>query len=331
MEYLAGNWFVVGASGDGWFVPQHPAASTSGDDRHATAPMGAQYHGWKFAGALCPRPVAKATIGGLYLGARQLDLYGQPARVCQPGAGGRWARRALTINAGTLNNITTSEAAFVADGRIMVGVDGRGYLTMNGGTLTGTALTVAGENVTTGNGTSLLDLRGSSTLTVNGAHPHFSRRLRIEGPNVNFSSSRQLAVDRHEFLHGRHYQRHGALAAQSYDVRSENLVDGTLEHRIQRSRLPRAIPLLRLGPNGRCSTSTASRTMPSMANSPMWAPTVRSQSPALTRLIRPPWVTGYKVSKRTSGGQHAARALLRASADPDCQSRDRRHEHSQPL
>jgi hypothetical protein len=94
----------------------------------------------------------------------------------------------LTISSGTLNNISTSQAAEGADGRIQVGVGGRGYLIMTGGTLTGTGLVVGGEQVTTGDGVSRLDLSGLSTLTVNGT-ASLSRNLRIAGPSVNLSAT----------------------------------------------------------------------------------------------------------------------------------------------
>ena len=54
----------------------------------------------------------------------------------------------LTIHTGgNIARVTTSAASIGADGRVLVGVDGRGYLTMDGGTLTlnNTALIVGGE------------------------------------------------------------------------------------------------------------------------------------------------------------------------------------------
>lgn len=190
----AGNWFVVGAPGDGGFVPQQGGGfnvrALIGTDSPNGALNTTAGNSPVISAAL---PATKATIGGLYLGVRQLDYTVSPPVFVNPAPAAGALVGQLTINAGTLNNVNTTEATFGADGRIMVGVDGRGYLTMNGGTLTGTALSVAGDNVTTGNGTSLVDLRGSSTLTVNG-NASFSRRLRIEGPSVNFTTTGQLQM-----------------------------------------------------------------------------------------------------------------------------------------
>ncbi|RDJ93243.1 hypothetical protein B4Q13_23210, partial [Lacticaseibacillus rhamnosus] len=55
-----------------------------------------------------------------------------------------------------------------ADGRVFVGGGGRGYLNMTGGSLTGTAFIVGGEQLTTGNGTSRADIGGNSIVTISG-------------------------------------------------------------------------------------------------------------------------------------------------------------------
>jgi hypothetical protein len=191
----ASNWYVEDAPGDHGFVPQSSGGFNLRAIIGTDSPNGALNttagNSPVISGVL---PGAKATIGGLYFGLRELDYTFNPPMLVNPAPAAGALVGALTINAGELNNVSTSEAGFGADGRIMVGVDGRGYLTMNGGTLTGQALVVAGENNTSGNGTSLLDLRGSSTLTVNGPST-LSRRLRVEGPGVNFSSATQLRLD----------------------------------------------------------------------------------------------------------------------------------------
>jgi hypothetical protein len=141
-------------------------------------------------------PANNQTIHGLALGSRERTpdtglAYVNPA----PAAGAMIGT--LTISGATtvLNNTTGPHAAIGADGSIKVGVEGRGYLTMLGGTLTGTSLSVAGEDISTGNGTSLLDLRGSSILTTTGSGTStFSRRLRVEGPSVNFTSGGNLTL-----------------------------------------------------------------------------------------------------------------------------------------
>jgi hypothetical protein len=136
-------------------------------------------------------------VGGIALGLREFDFDegvfpNEPA----PLAGTLIGR--LTFNTGaSLTSNSTNDAAFGADGRILVGVEGRGYLTMTGGSLTGQAIVVAGENVTTGNGTSLVDLSGSSTLSIVGGSTgiaDFGRRLRITGSSVNVSSTGRLRL-----------------------------------------------------------------------------------------------------------------------------------------
>ena len=97
----------------------------------------------------------------------------------------------LNISTGTLNCVAAADATQAgngANGSIQVGQDGRGYLTMTGGILNATSLTVAGENVTTGNGTSQLSLSGTATMSISGAST-FNRRLSITGPTVNFSTT----------------------------------------------------------------------------------------------------------------------------------------------
>lgn len=143
--------------------------------------------------------------GGVALGLRVIDyddlnFNGQvddfliePA----PAAGALVGR--LTIGPGGNLAPTTSSAAGVgADGRVLVGVHGRGFLTMTGGTLTAPGLVVAGEtNSTVGANTSLVDLSGSSSLQITGGASGtatFGRRLKVTGPSVNFNSTGQLRL-----------------------------------------------------------------------------------------------------------------------------------------
>jgi hypothetical protein len=85
----------------------------------------------------------------------------------------------LMITGGILRNRLTLDADHGADGRVLVGVDGRGYLTMTGGTLVATGLSVGGEMINTGQGLSTVQLSGASTVTMNGpGQVNFGRNLR---------------------------------------------------------------------------------------------------------------------------------------------------------
>lgn len=110
----------------------------------------------------------------------------------------------LTIHpGGNISPVTTSQSFVGADGRVLVGVHGRGYLTMDGGTLTlnNTSLVVGGPNVTTDAGTpqelgpSTVDLSGSATVNLmggTGAFANFDRRLKVTGPDVNFNATGRI-------------------------------------------------------------------------------------------------------------------------------------------
>ena len=85
--------------------------------------------------------------------------------------------------------------AFGADGRIVVGADGRGFLTMTGGTLNGQQLVVGGENFTgDALGTSMVDLSGTALLAINNAAvaangtAALDRRLKITGPSAHLTT-----------------------------------------------------------------------------------------------------------------------------------------------
>ncbi len=192
----AGNWYVVGAPGDGSFVPQ----SSSGFNVRAIigtdSPNGALNSTTGNSPAISAAlPAAKATIGGLYFGLRELDYTVSPPVLVNPATAAGALVGRLTISGGTLNNVSTAEANIGADGRIVVGADGRGFLTMTGGTLTGQQLVVGGENYTgDALGTSMVDLSGTAQLTINNASAingtaALNRRLKITGPSANLTTN----------------------------------------------------------------------------------------------------------------------------------------------
>ncbi len=196
------NWYTVGAPSGGAFVPQVASSINAraiiGTDNPNGAPNSYDAaFGSPVVTSQLPSP--KDVIGGLYFGLRQLDYtYNPPVFVNDdPGAGALVG--AMTISAGTLTCNSTAEAGTGADGRIVVGADGRGYLTMTGGQLIGQSLEVDGEEYTgDALGSSLLDLSGSATLNINNTASassgvaNLNRRLRIEGPNVTFTTSGQV-------------------------------------------------------------------------------------------------------------------------------------------
>jgi len=194
---LAGNWFVVGAPGDGGFVPQ----SSSGFNVRAVigtdSPSGALNTTLGNSPVLSAAlPTAKATIGGVYLGLRERDFtLDPPPFVNEPAPAAGALVGKLTISGGTLNNISTADSAFGADGRIVVGADGRGFLTMTGGTLNGQQLVVGGENFTgDALGTSMVDLSGTALLAINNSAvaangtAALDRRLKIAGPSAHLTT-----------------------------------------------------------------------------------------------------------------------------------------------
>ncbi|WP_146590946.1 dockerin type I domain-containing protein [Posidoniimonas polymericola] len=191
----AGNWFVVGAPGDGGFVPQSAGGFNVRAVLGTDSPNGVLNTTTVSSPAITAAlPATKQTIGGLYFGVRELDYTFNPPQLVNPEPADGALVGSLTISGGLLNNVSTTEAGVGADGRIVVGQDGRGFLTMTGGTLTGEALVVGGETFAGDSlGSSLVDLSGASTLSVNGT-ANLNRRLRVEGPDVNFSSAMQLQM-----------------------------------------------------------------------------------------------------------------------------------------
>lgn len=200
----AGNWHFLGGSG----TLTSPRASVleravigTDDPAGALNCMNAPFG--------CPVVSSNtAAPGGVVLGARVIDiddldqdgstsdfLY-EPA----PAAGALVGK--LTIQAGgNLAPISTSAASLGVDGRVLVGVDGRGYLTMTGGTLTAPALIVGGENITTNAGTaqelgpSTVDLSGNATVNITGGTngiANLDRRTKVTGPNVTFNASGRI-------------------------------------------------------------------------------------------------------------------------------------------
>lgn len=198
---VAGNWYVVGAPGDGSFVPQSSSGfniraiigtdNPNGALNSNSAPFGSPV----ISAAL---PAAKATIGGLYLGLRELDYTLTPPSHINPTPAAGALVGELTITAGSLTNVSTPESGVGADGRIMIGNEGRGFLTMTGGSLSGTALAVAGETgAAVGANTSMVDLSGTANLTTTGGAAGtmtFGRRLKVTGPNVVVNSAGQLRL-----------------------------------------------------------------------------------------------------------------------------------------
>ncbi len=204
----ATNWYTVGAPSGGAYVP------TSGSGINARAIIGTDssngalntLDGSAYSPVISSALGTYANVGGLYLGLRERDytIEGNPYLNEAPAPGELVG--SVLISGGTLNAVSTSHAAYGADGRIVIGDDGRGFLTMTGGTLTGQVLVVGGEDVTTDPGTaselgsSLVDLSGSSILTINNTAnaadgtATFGRRLRVEGPNVQVSASGKLEL-----------------------------------------------------------------------------------------------------------------------------------------
>jgi hypothetical protein len=195
-----GNWNVAGdwqAIYQGGVISTVVPQGSSGFNMRAVIGTDNPTYGLAKSVVLnAPLPATKATIHGLALGSREQTPQ-TPLSYVNPAPAAGTMVGTLTISGATtvLNNTTGPHAAIGADGSIKVGVEGRGYLTMLGGTLSGTSLSVAGEDISTGNGTSLLDLRGSSILTITGLGTStFSRRVRIEGPSVNFTSGGNLTL-----------------------------------------------------------------------------------------------------------------------------------------
>lgn len=149
-----------------------------------------------------------AAPGGVVLGARVIDIddLDQDGSTSdflyEPGPAAGALVGKLTIQAGgNLAPISTTAAALGVDGRVLVGVHGRGYLTMTGGTLTAPALIVGGENITTNAGTpqelgpSTVDLSGNATLNITGGTTgiaNLDRHIKVTGPNVTFNASGRI-------------------------------------------------------------------------------------------------------------------------------------------
>ncbi|MCA9260384.1 MAG: hypothetical protein KDA61_14330, partial [Planctomycetales bacterium] len=182
------NAYNTGGNWDSTFVPDGPGfaeRAVIGSDKVSAALSG--------SAVLSANPAAQP--GGIALGLRQRDGSGNFVNAAPaPGA----LTGSLTISGGVVNSVTTGQALFGADGRVLVGVDGRGYLTMTGGTLNAVSLVVAGEENADGEGRSRLDLSGNATLSVSAASPNggatLGRDLRVSGPNVNFTTLNRLTL-----------------------------------------------------------------------------------------------------------------------------------------
>ena len=155
------------------------ARQFAGDLRHAT---GCEGHD--------RRPVSRPPRVGL--------SRVNPSRFVNPAPAAGALVGKLTISGGTLNNVSTGESGIGADGRIVVGADGRGFLTMTGGTLTGQQLVVGGENFTgDALGTSMVDLSGSASLAIQQRQSH-QRNRGLRPPIENHRTARQA----HDQWHG---------------------------------------------------------------------------------------------------------------------------------
>jgi hypothetical protein len=192
----AGNWFVVGAPGDGSFVPQSSGGFNVRAIIGTDSPNGVLNTTVGNAPSISAAlPAAKQTIGGLYFGLRELDYTVNPPALVNPAPAAGALVGSLTISGGTLNSVSTAEAGFGADGRIVVGADGRGFLTMTGGTLNGPQLVVGGEQFTGDSlGVSMVTMSGASTIAINNAvvangTAAFDRRLKITGPNAKITTN----------------------------------------------------------------------------------------------------------------------------------------------
>lgn len=197
----AGNWNSVSAGTSPRSAANERAVigtdSPSGELNSNLAPNGS------------PTQVGGASVvGGIALGLRVIDYFDEDfdgmtndfLHDDPPPAPGTLIG-ALTLESGAvLQTQTTSDDFIGANGDVLVGVHGRGYLTMNGDsrlTINNAALSVGGENTTTDAGTaqelgpSLVDLSDSAMLVTNGANGlmDLNRRLRITGPSVTLSAT----------------------------------------------------------------------------------------------------------------------------------------------
>ncbi|MGD9635307.1 MAG: PEP-CTERM sorting domain-containing protein, partial [Pirellulales bacterium] len=193
----AGNWCTDNSGACAAFVPQSSSGfnvrAIIGTDNPNGALNTTLGNSPVISAAL---PATKATIGGLYLGLRQLDYTISPPVLVNPAPAAGALVGKLTISGGTLTNVSTGESTLGADGRMVIGADGRGFLTMTGGTLTGQQLIVGGENFTgDALGTSMVDLSGSATLSVNNTTNPINgtaaldRRLKITGPTAKLTTN----------------------------------------------------------------------------------------------------------------------------------------------
>jgi hypothetical protein len=182
---VATNWWVEGGGNN--YVPQVGSGinirPVIGTDDVDSPTLGALAGTAMISSDL---PLAKRTIGGIALGAREFDFNTSMYINPEPAAGALTG--SLTITSGMtepLNSVSSSAAATGVDGRVLVGLEGRGYLTMTGGTLNATALVVDGENNTSG----ITGASGNAGLAT------FNRRLKVTGPDVTFSTSRTLRLN----------------------------------------------------------------------------------------------------------------------------------------
>jgi hypothetical protein len=196
------NWVDVG---EGQNVPeaQYGERAVLGtDDSLGTSSLGGQLAANAvISGAVPP-------IGGIALGYR--ERAGGIGALLNPAPAAGALTGTLTISSGTVNSRRSPGFGSGADGRVLVGFDGRGYLNMTGGRLNAVQLAVAGEQVTTGAGLSAVNLSGNARIEISNAQnatpaeqvndaalntATFSRNLVITGPDVIFNSFGRLTLN----------------------------------------------------------------------------------------------------------------------------------------
>jgi hypothetical protein len=195
------NWVDVG---EGQNVPEAQfgeRAILGTDDTLGTPSLGGQLAATAVISANPP------AIGGIALGYR--ERAGGIGALLNPAPAAGALTGSLTISAGTVNSQRSPGFGNGADGRVLVGFDGRGYLTMTGGRLNAVQLAVAGEQVTTGAGLSTVSLSGNARIEISNAHnpvgqqvndaalntATFSRNLVVTGPDVIFNSFGRLTLN----------------------------------------------------------------------------------------------------------------------------------------
>lgn len=159
------------------------------------------------SGALLDATVTLTTAvpiqpGGVYLGTRGVNFIDGSYLFADPAPGALVGR--LTISNGRTLTSQTSSSPAIADGRVIIGREGRGELRLDNGNLTiiDRSLSVGGEEYTDPNGIvhrSLLSLKGTSELNITGTAVSgtmtLGRDLRIEGPSATFHAPGNITLE----------------------------------------------------------------------------------------------------------------------------------------